>query len=136
MAIKNVTSTDPFKKPVVKVFKDLFSASKVTNVKFDTVKKEMTEQREDEYIVGLLSRFKQVKNEVGKVDEDYDRLISIIAKEELAFIEILKRLEIIEMKRSHINFITESSINRLLFKLVLRLTITSSIGDIIIIKYS
>jgi|TARA_R100000479_G_scaffold128989_1_gene67438 hypothetical protein len=42
MAIKNITSTDPFKKPVVKVFKDLFSASKVTNVKFDTVKKVYT----------------------------------------------------------------------------------------------
>ena len=84
------------------------------------VRENQESQREDEYIVGLLSRFKQVKNEVGKVDEDYDRLISIIAKEELAFIEILKRLEIIEMKRSHINFITESSINRLLFKLVLR----------------
>ena len=39
MTLKHVHSTDPFKKVVVKTFKDLFSASKVTNVKFDTVKK-------------------------------------------------------------------------------------------------
>ena len=42
MAIKNITSTDPFKKPVVKVFKYKFNASKITNVKFDTVKKVYT----------------------------------------------------------------------------------------------
>ena len=37
MAIKNITSTNPIKAKVVKQFKDIFSASKVTNVKFDTV---------------------------------------------------------------------------------------------------
>ncbi len=42
MAIENITSTDPFKKPVVKVFKYKFKASKITNVKFDTVKKVYT----------------------------------------------------------------------------------------------
>lgn len=42
MAIKNITSSDPFKKPVVKAFKGIYSASKVTNVKFDTVKKVYT----------------------------------------------------------------------------------------------
>lgn len=38
MAIKNITSTDPKKAEVVKQFKDRYSASKVTNVKYDTVK--------------------------------------------------------------------------------------------------
>jgi len=36
MALKNIHSTDPFKKVVVKTFKDMYSATKVTNVKFDT----------------------------------------------------------------------------------------------------
>jgi len=39
MAIKNVPSTDPDKAKVVKQFKDQYSASKVTNVKYDTEKK-------------------------------------------------------------------------------------------------
>tara|TARA_Y100001938_G_C7937530_1_gene352563 strand:+ start:552 stop:746 length:195 start_codon:yes stop_codon:yes gene_type:complete len=42
MAIKNITSTNPIKAKVVKQFKDIFSASKVTNVKFDTVEKKYT----------------------------------------------------------------------------------------------
>lgn len=42
MAIKNITSKNPIKAKVVKQFKDIFSASKVTNVKFDTVEKKYT----------------------------------------------------------------------------------------------
>tara|TARA_R100000081_G_C4762997_1_gene140991 strand:+ start:647 stop:850 length:204 start_codon:yes stop_codon:yes gene_type:complete len=38
MAIQNITSTDIVKKTLVKYFKDKFSASKVTNLKFDTEK--------------------------------------------------------------------------------------------------
>ena len=38
MAIQHIASTNIMKKLLVKYFKDTFSASKVTNVKFDTVK--------------------------------------------------------------------------------------------------
>ena len=36
MAIKNITSYDPIKSKVVKLFKDKFSATKITTVKFNT----------------------------------------------------------------------------------------------------
>ena len=38
MAIQHIASTNIMKKLLVKYFKDTFSASKVTNVQFDTVK--------------------------------------------------------------------------------------------------
>lgn len=38
MAIQNIASTNIVKKTLVKYFKDKFSASKVTNLKFDTEK--------------------------------------------------------------------------------------------------
>ena len=36
MAIKIITSSNPFKKVVVKTFKDKFSATKITIIKFNT----------------------------------------------------------------------------------------------------
>lgn len=38
MAIQHIASTNIIKKTLVKFFKDKYSASKVTNVKFDTEK--------------------------------------------------------------------------------------------------
>ena len=36
MRIKNITSTNPIKQSVVKLFKDKFRATKITTVKFNT----------------------------------------------------------------------------------------------------
>ena len=83
---------------------------------------------EDGYTIELMKQFREVKGEVKEfyIDrphpdpENYIRSISIIAEEELAFIEINERSKIVGKERSEVNFIDNSKVNEMLFKLVLR----------------
>tara|TARA_B100001939_G_C16819256_1_gene563616 strand:+ start:99 stop:347 length:249 start_codon:yes stop_codon:yes gene_type:complete len=66
MAIKNITSTDPKKAEVVKQFKDQYSASKVTNVKYDTVK--------NIYTANCFRKFEFLGNKTLQMENTFDQI--------------------------------------------------------------
>ena len=66
MAIQNVTSTDPKKAEVVKQFKDQYSASKVTNVKYDTVK--------NIYTANCFRKFEFLGNKTLQMENTFDQI--------------------------------------------------------------
>lgn len=66
MAIKNVPSTDPDKAKVVKQFKDQYSASKVTNVKYDTVK--------NIYTANCFRKFEFLGNKTLQMENTFDQI--------------------------------------------------------------
>lgn len=66
MAIKNITSTDPKKAEVVKQFKDQYSASKVTNVKYDTVK--------NIYTANCFRKFEFLGNKILQMENTFDQI--------------------------------------------------------------
>jgi hypothetical protein len=66
MAIKNITSTDPKKAEVVKQFKDQYSASKVTNVKYDNVK--------NIYTANCFRKFEFLGNKILQMENTFDQI--------------------------------------------------------------
>jgi hypothetical protein len=66
MAIKNITSTDPKKAEVVKQFKDQYSASKVTNVKYDNVK--------NIYTANCFRKFEFLGNKTLQMENTFDQI--------------------------------------------------------------
>ena len=60
MAIKNITSKNPIKKQIVKTFKEMYSATKVTNLKFDT--------KLNQYTANCFQKFSFLGNKIVKGD--------------------------------------------------------------------
>lgn len=66
MAIQHIASTNIMKKPLVKYFKDTFSASKVTNVKFDTKK--------NIYTANCFQKFNFLGNKTANAEDVYKHM--------------------------------------------------------------